>query len=1747
MQLKHMKTLLPPQEGGAGKVTCSAWSPNNMRFAVCTVDRVVLLYDEQGERRDKFSTKPADAKFGKQSYTVTDMAFSPDSTRIAIAQSDNIVYVYKIGAEWGDKKSICNKFLQNSAVTRLLWPAENAIVLGLADGKVRLANTQTNKSSTLFGTESYVVSLTSNASGKGVLSGHANGTVVRYFFDDEGSGDSQGKVLVHPCPPYALGWGLNGILVGGCDRRIVAYSREGLVLQTFDHSRDPSERDFTTAVTSPSGQSVVFGSYDRLRVFNWAPRRGVWDEAKPKDITNLYSITSLSWKRDGSKLCAGTLCGAVELFDCCLRRSIYKNKFEITYEGLSQVLVRNLSSGSRVILKSGYGYEIEEVKIMGQDRYLVSHTSDTLLLADLLHNKLSEVPWPGSGGNEKFFFENESVCLIFNAGELSLVEYGNNQVLGSVRTDFMNPHLISVCLNERKLRGAEDNKKLAYLIDLKTIAIVDLSRGYSLGTISHDSKIDWLELNKTGRKLLFRDKKLRLLLLDLASGLRTTLLGFCSFVQWVPGSDVVVAQNRGNLCVWYNIESPDSATMLPIKGDIVEIERVDGKTNVVISEGLNTVTFVLDEGLIEFGTAIDDGDYERATAFLESLEMCPETEAMWKTLSKLSLEERQLHITQRCCAALGDVSTARFLQQINQTVEAVEQEAGGDGTLHYKVQAQIAALNKDFKLAERFYLEQNAVDEAIEMYQELHMWDQSISVAEAKSHPELETLRSSYLSWLTDTAQDEKAGEVKEAEGDLSSAISLYLRAGLPAKAARLALSKPHLIQDSDLVNRIAASLVQAEFHERAGDLYESIRNHKRALECYVKGGAFRKAVELSRASFPSEVVRLEELWGEYLVQQKQMDAAINHFIEAGCSIKAIEAAVAARQWKKAVHILELQDDAAAAKYYVKIAHHYASVHDYEVAEQLFVKGGRIKDAIDMYTTAGRWEDAHKLAVKCMNEEEVRALYASRAQEMETEGKFKEAERLYSAVKQPDMAISMYKKNRMFDDVIRLVAKNHPDLLSETHLHLAKELELESRFSEAEHHFMEAGDWKAAISMFRAHSLWEEAHRVAKSHGGPSVQKQVAYLWAKDLRGEAAVKLLSRYGLVEYAIEFACNDLTFEFAFELAQLAAKDKVPEVHLKTAIYLEDEGKFPEAEAEFIKAGKPKEAVLMYIHTKDWPSAQRVAEAYDPLSVNEVLESEATECFAQRDFSRAETLLLRAQRPELTVQLYKNAHMWSDALRICKEFLPNHLSKLQEEFEQDASKKGNNGAEVLLEQAREWEAAGEHLRAVDCYLKVNDESKLQEKCWMKAAELSIKFLSPEKAVEVVKLVGPRLARLRQFKAAAELYMNVDLIREAVDVFIYGEEWNKAKRVAKEMDPRLEDYVDQKYKEHLKNQGQVESLAGIDVMAALDMYAERGQWEKCLETASKQNFKILHKYIALYATQLIKEEEPVKALQLYVTHGAPPNSQNFNIYRRLFVDVVNLPHTDSVEGYRVWADLRDVLLQLCDNISKSGEADSAAHHDFEQMLLIAHYYATRSAAKGVSQLSPLACMLSVSLLRHTEMVPADKAFFEAGSDCRTEGWNNMAFVFLNHFLDLCDAVEEGSLDGLDHSDFMDTDIPFEVPVPCKLYVSEEQREQVRDWVLMVSMDQRLEQVLPRDERNCYEAALTSPSTGLTSLPCVITGYPVLRNQLEFSSGRAANKDDWNKFLMATKTSHSPECQDVLKFVGQWCGAQPGQGFSFH
>lgn len=52
-------------------------------------------------------------------------------------------------------------------------------------------------------------------------------------------------------------------MAAGCDKRVISYNESGRILQQFDYSAENDEREFTTAITNPAGQSVVVGSYDR--------------------------------------------------------------------------------------------------------------------------------------------------------------------------------------------------------------------------------------------------------------------------------------------------------------------------------------------------------------------------------------------------------------------------------------------------------------------------------------------------------------------------------------------------------------------------------------------------------------------------------------------------------------------------------------------------------------------------------------------------------------------------------------------------------------------------------------------------------------------------------------------------------------------------------------------------------------------------------------------------------------------------------------------------------------------------------------------------------------------------------------------------------------------------------------------------------------------------------------------------------------------------------------------------------------------------------------------------------------------------------------------------------------------------------------------------------------------------------------------------------------------------------------------
>ena len=214
--------------------------------------------------------------------------------------------------------------------------------------------------------------------------------------------------------------------------------------------------------------------------------------------------------------------------------------------------------------------------------------------------------------------------------------------------------------------------------------------------------------------------------------------------------------------------------------------------------------------------------------------------------------------------------------------------------------------------------------------------------------------------------------------------------------------------------------------------------------------------------------------------------------------------------------------------------------------------------------------------------------------------------------------------------------------------------------------------------------------------------------------------------------------------------------------------------------------------------------------------------------------------------------------------------------------------------------------------------------------------------------------------------------------------------------------------------------------------------------------------------------------------------------------------------------------MLMVVENL---GNAGSEFQLEFDNLLLIVHYYTFRAAMKSLTGLDDQIAKISTSLLRYTEIIPADKAFYEAGLACRAAKKPEMAMIFMNRFLDLVEAIEND--DGmLDPEGFEETEIPVEVPLPDKVCLPQSDVEEIRNWVLNMSIDQRnLNHQLPMDKRGTFEGNLKG------GRPCIVTGYPILGQTVQFRRGRAANNTDWRALIHQVKHRCHPKTRSWTIF----------------
>lgn len=199
----------------------------------------------------------------------------------------------------------------------------------------------------------------------------------------------------------------------------------------------------------------------------------------------------------------------------------------------------------------------------------------------------------------------------------------------------------------------------------------------------------------------------------------------------------------------------------------------------------------------------------------------------------------------------------------------------------------------------------------------------------------------------------------------------------------------------------------------------------------------------------------------------------------------------------------------------------------------------------------------------------------------------------------------------------------------------------------------------------------------------------------------------------------------------------------------------------------------------------------------------------------------------------------------------------------------------------------------------------------------------------------------------------------------------------------------------------------------------------------------------------------------------------------------------------------------------------------EFERLLLAVHYAEVRVKLREW-KLEDMAYRVSLTLLRFTDLMPADLAFWEAGCGARDTGDKGAALVLLNRYIDVSEAQEEGERDTLNLEDrecrgsgFLP---PGDFPMPPRPFVSHAAREEAKTWVLSTSMDRKV--VATLGVRSCGGCGGQVPSCALqcpactSELPaCVVTGAPIQPQSLVECKGcgSKAGRVAWEAMVART------------------------------
>lgn len=417
----------------------------------------------------------------------------------------------------------------------------------------------------------------------------------------------------------------------------------------------------------------------------------------------------------------------------------------------------------------------------------------------------------------------------------------------------------------------------------------------------------------------------------------------------------------------------------------------------------------------------------------------------------------------------------------------------------FTVEARHMVEKREFDKAEKLYLFLNKPEAAVVMWKTNGRYDRALKLA--NSHcPHLYDEVNTYAA-----VENEKAGRFSDAEsfytssGDWLEAVNMYRKRDMWDEAIRVARSS----QDDNILNRVAYAY-SIHLGDGAHKELSNLKLLKSAISFALHNGAVEKAFDLARGDSQSQEILAD------------------------------------------IHLNLAQSLEGAGKY--------------NQAEEEYIKAGGVSNAIDMYLHLDAWDDAERIA-KLHDPPRLNHIYLAHADSASKNEDYITAERLYTYIGKPERALDMYKKDRLWQDALRIAEEHLP--------HLSNEMQT----------LLQESIIHKQIEMTSKAQLMREARTLEKAHKFDEAID--VYLHCQS------------HGLSDSDLEELWDN-----AISLVNAKRPERISDVSKEVSSRLCEVGLFSKAAEVLFQSNQVDSAVRILVQVKNWEQAKIYAQGHPRL---------------------------------------------------------------------------------------------------------------------------------------------------------------------------------------------------------------------------------------------------------------------------------------------------------------------------------------------------------------------------------------------------------------------------------------------------------------------------------------------------------------------------------------------------------------------